>query len=544
MYRNCHFQFARFPLALCAAALIVTAWPAAAAACDTPVYRYAMYRWQPTPYEVYHFHSGEMDGKFKTLQEKLAAARDQDIAPANVEVFPVDLAEDAELKTIPRDVRQLWQKKDVQPPLTMIVNPMGSEVFSGELDESIVRPLIDAPLRKEIGERLTQGHAGVYVLLTGKDEQLNEAAEKALTKLLADVNSGKLALYRAPDAFNPLTPNFQAPKSEEAEAPADEDASDDGAEPPAKDAADDQGNAETPQEDETSEEGASAEKEDAAAAKDEKDQKIDEKPPHSITMLKLSRDEAKAKDPWLLRSLLAVENDLHEFADEPMVFVVYGRGRALPPYIGKGITYDNLVEVTDFITSACSCTVKEQNPGVDLLMAYDWEAAAAAVAEKFGSEEGNEESLTDLFPQLIVPGGSDEPKVAATDDGAAADDGGETAVDDPAADDAPGDGDAAAGAANGSTDSPAKAEDDGSATAAAAEPETSDDATEEGEEDESAGDEAENSLASVNAELPGRQIAEENKPAAGANLVATLGIGLGVAFLALLAATFFILKPQ
>ena len=85
--------------------------------------------------------------------------------------------------------------------------------------------------------------------------------------------------------------------------------------------------------------------------------------------------------------------------------IVYGRGRALPPYIGKGIVYDNLVEVADFITSACSCTVKDQNPGVDLLMSFDWDSASAAVAERFGSEEGNNETLDDLFPQLIFPGG-------------------------------------------------------------------------------------------------------------------------------------------
>ena len=32
-------------------------------ACETPVYRYAMYRWNPAPYEIYYFHNedGEPD---------------------------------------------------------------------------------------------------------------------------------------------------------------------------------------------------------------------------------------------------------------------------------------------------------------------------------------------------------------------------------------------------------------------------------------------------------------------------------------------------
>lgn len=54
---------------------------------------------------------------------------------------------------------------------------------------------------------------------------------------------------------------------------------------------------------------------------------------------------------------------------------------------------------------ACSCTVKEQNPGVDLLVRYDWEAAAAALADKFGNEEGNESQFGPemFFPELIIP---------------------------------------------------------------------------------------------------------------------------------------------
>ena len=28
--------------------------------CDTPVYRFAMYNWRPTPYEVYYFYTGQV----------------------------------------------------------------------------------------------------------------------------------------------------------------------------------------------------------------------------------------------------------------------------------------------------------------------------------------------------------------------------------------------------------------------------------------------------------------------------------------------------
>jgi len=67
-------------------------------------------------------------------------------------------------------------------------------------------------------------------------------------------------------------------------------------------------------------------------------------------------------------------------ADEPMVFAIYGRGRALEPYVGKGITADNLAEIVMFVADACSCMVKDMNPGSDLLMKWDWDQTAEVLA--------------------------------------------------------------------------------------------------------------------------------------------------------------------
>lgn len=41
--------------------------------------------------------------------------------------------------------------------------------------------------------------------------------------------------------------------------------------------------------------------------------------------------------------------------------------------IGAGITADNIQEYAEFLVSACSCEIKEQNPGFDLLLAADWD---------------------------------------------------------------------------------------------------------------------------------------------------------------------------
>ena len=140
----------------------------------------------------------------------------------------------------------------------------------------------------------------------------------------------------------------------------------------------------------------------------------DEEPkPPTIEMgfCRLKRDAAA--EHWLVEFLLSMESDLkdEEFADKAMVFCVFGRGRALPPFIGKGINQDNLLNCVDFITGACSCTVKDQNPGMDLLIAKDWWTTAENLANEFGSEEGNDPQYgaADLFPDLIIPSGEAGP---------------------------------------------------------------------------------------------------------------------------------------
>jgi hypothetical protein len=74
----------------------------------------------------------------------------------------------------------------------------------------------------------------------------------------------------------------------------------------------------------------------------------------------------------LAAMLIYSEPDLAERSD-PMVFPVFGRGRALLPLIGAGITEQNIHDAAEFLAGPCSCEVKEQNPGFDLLLNGDWD---------------------------------------------------------------------------------------------------------------------------------------------------------------------------
>lgn len=92
----------------------------------------------------------------------------------------------------------------------------------------------------------------------------------------------------------------------------------------------------------------------------------------AFSSLRISRDDEKERA--LVEMLLRVESDLLEEpqVSQPMAFPVFGRGRVLYALVGKGIAPDVIAEASEFLTEGCQCTVKAQNPGVDLIMNVDW----------------------------------------------------------------------------------------------------------------------------------------------------------------------------
>ena len=97
----------------CVAVLFVfTIFGAVVIACDTPVYRYAMYRWQSTPYEVYYFHSDPLDDEAKEIAQRLTELAENLQMPTNVIHTAVNITDDSELRTVPPDVKDMWLKRE------------------------------------------------------------------------------------------------------------------------------------------------------------------------------------------------------------------------------------------------------------------------------------------------------------------------------------------------------------------------------------------------------------------------------------------------
>ena len=92
----------------------------------------------------------------------------------------------------------------------------------------------------------------------------------------------------------------------------------------------------------------------------------------TFNVLRLSRKDPKERP--FVGMLLGTEDDLKTF-EEPIVFPIFGRGRALYALVGKGINKDNIEEACAFLAGPCSCQAKYMNPGTDILMSVDWDSA-------------------------------------------------------------------------------------------------------------------------------------------------------------------------
>lgn len=94
--------------------------------------------------------------------------------------------------------------------------------------------------------------------------------------------------------------------------------------------------------------------------------------------LRFSAHRVSRHDPFeaaLVSMLLATESDLREEFDKgsPMAFPVFGRGRVLYALLGEGIATGTIEEASRFLAGEFQCTVKADNPGVDLLLSFDWD---------------------------------------------------------------------------------------------------------------------------------------------------------------------------
>ncbi len=117
----------------------------------------------------------------------------------------------------------------------------------------------------------------------------------------------------------------------------------------------------------------------------------------AFSTLRLKRDDPA--ENAFVAMMLASEPDLRDL-NEPMAFPIFGQGRVLYALVGKGIKVETVDRAAQFLIGSCSCQVKEQNPGVDIVMAVDWKKMVADQTLP-GQVLPELSEIADLLPQTV-----------------------------------------------------------------------------------------------------------------------------------------------
>jgi hypothetical protein len=102
-----------------------------------------------------------------------------------------------------------------------------------------------------------------------------------------------------------------------------------------------------------------------------------------IPVIELDRDNDEEKH--FISMLLNVESDLIDI-NEPMLFGVFGRLRVLEPLLAKGISSENINLMIDFLTADCSCVIKDDLPGINILYVGTWDNPLPAMVNRILDE--------------------------------------------------------------------------------------------------------------------------------------------------------------
>ena len=298
-----------FRVPLIALAIVCTA--SLAWACSVPVFRYALERWVNDPYEVYVFHKG----KLTYDQQKTVADLTEEGAAgkqhANVRLKLIDLSANDPAKQNNEQAIRLWEAQKTETLPWMVVN------YPSIANKP--NSVWSGKLSKENVERLLDSPARREIcrkLLKGETavwvflESGNKEKDEAALKIL----QSNLELAQK---------EMKLPKIDEADI------------------------------------------EQGLVSTDEKGLKL------QFSTLRLSRDNDREK--MFVEMLLGSEDDLRDFDGEPMTFPIFGRGRVMYALIGRGINADTIRQSCQELIGPCTCEVKEENPGIDLITSVDWD---------------------------------------------------------------------------------------------------------------------------------------------------------------------------
>ncbi|OYP36330.1 hypothetical protein [Rhodopirellula sp. MGV] len=307
-----------------------------ASACNIPVFRYALERWQPDNVEIIVFGAGGHTDASASPLQRLQQLSQGPNASLNAKIVQLDPSD-----SLPQPYAGVWAKvKDdvTELPYVVVQTKVGqgrvATHLQGSLGEIDLNRVIESPARNELQQRLLAGHSIVWLMIRSKDAAKNALAKDMLEK-----------------AFKTLESEVEIP------------------------------------------EGVGLPGSELYADV-----------PLVVRFSILEIDPDDEQEQFLLDLLTGIRSDATG-QSEPLLVPVFGRGRALEVLAADQTTPTMIQELTKFLAGACSCQVKEQNPGFDLMIRCDWEGELFGGFENRPPDRSAEEGLNRQPTLVPIPPG-------------------------------------------------------------------------------------------------------------------------------------------
>ena len=287
-----------------------------------PVFRYALERWQTDKYHAVVVHQGPLTEDQKTAVEMLERV----VGPisetgVNLLLHKLDLASSPRVD--PRWKAEVSTFKPDDTPRIALYYPESTKIseplWTGDLTMKNAKGIIDSPLRQKIRDELLTGTSNVWLLLQCGDESFDRKAEERLRKFLEQASSET----KLPEGIIPLEKAHQL-RSGPDEGPID------------------------------------------------MDDVLRSSVPLKIHFSTLAVSRNDPAEEIFIAMLLNHSGRMRSIAGQPIAIPIFGRGRVLEGMIGEDITLEHTLGASTYLCAACSCQVKEENPGLDMLMAVKW----------------------------------------------------------------------------------------------------------------------------------------------------------------------------
>jgi hypothetical protein len=297
-------------------------------ACNVPVFRFALERWVSDNYVMVIAHDTPPTPEQQQAIAGLKALSSDHEGMANLTVQVLDL------KATPEDpaVGHL-PLGDITLPAAFLFYPAAfgtpTLVWKAPLGGAELRDPTTSPVRDDFAARMTRGSSAVWFLLESDDKEANDRAEQVLRESLTAVEQD----LELPAGV--ILPSGKVTGT-------DSEAADHGF--------------------------------------FDAENRLESGIPLRIGFDVVRLPAFPPGEEVFLSMLLNAAPGLLEKRSQPMVFPLFGRGRILAPLVGGEIRPDAIAAVASYLCGPCSCQVKAQNPGVDLLLAVNWKERLAGLS--------------------------------------------------------------------------------------------------------------------------------------------------------------------